>query len=279
MNTTDSQKTKAEQLKALHHQKKMLVLPNIWDPLGAALLEDLGYQAIATASAPVAFTSGFDDGQKIPFSEVLGKLERIVDKVDIPVTADIESGYANDNTGLAQNIEALIKTGVVGINLEDFNIETGAFFLLADQCERIMTVRKVSENCGIPLFINARTDVYLKGKNFASEKAKFEETLQRGRAYLDAGADCIFPPAMKDADDLKKLIDVLRCPVNVLAFPGTPDFQELKEIGVARLSLGPAFLKIAIKAMKETALKLKNGEGLDEIKGNSITSDYLKHLV
>jgi 2-methylisocitrate lyase-like PEP mutase family enzyme len=142
-----------------------------------------------------------------------------------------------------------------------------------------MTVKKVSETCGVPLFINARTDVYLKGKNFASEKAKFDETLQRGKAYLDAGADCIFPPAMKDADDLEKLIEALRCPVNVLAFPGTPDFQVLRGIGVARLSLGPGFLKIAIKAMKEIAIKLKNGEGLDEIKGNNITSDYLKQLV
>jgi len=274
-----SQKVKAEHFKKLHQGSEILVLPNIWDPLGAALLESLNYPAVATASASVALTGGYEDGEHIPFSDVLIRLKAITASVKIPVTADIESGYAISDEALEKNIEQVINTGIVGINLEDHDKQSDTLFSLEAQANRIRLVRKVAETMNVPLFINARTDVYLRGKGFVTPEEKLMETLRRGKAYLDAGADGLFPPAMKDKDELAKLVSSLRCPVNVIAFPGIPDFKTLKEIGVARISLGPGFLKIAIRAMKQLALKLKNYEGLDEVIDNEISSEELKKLV
>ncbi|MGZ4042815.1 MAG: isocitrate lyase/PEP mutase family protein [Bacteroidia bacterium] len=273
-----TQETKAQLFHSLHHNGKMLVLPNIWDPLAALLIEDLGYQAIATASASIAFSNGHNDGENMPFNELLTLLSKITRGVNIPVTADIESGYADTESGLQKNIERLVNTGIVGINLEDTNRQKNTLFSIETQCKRIGIVRKISEDMNIPLFINARTDVYIRD-NFASDEEKFEETIKRGRAYLNAGADCIFPIVMKQKQDIQNLISVLKCPINILTIAGVPDLKTLSEIGVARVSLGPSFLKIAIRAMKNMAVKLKNYEGIEEIYENEITTDYLKNLV
>jgi len=273
------QQTKALQFHALHHNGKMLVLPNIWDSLGASLLEKLEYPAVATASASIAFTNGFDDGENIPFIEVLKKLTQIVKSVNIPVTADIESGYADTHSELQKNIELIIKTGIAGINIEDTNKQSGKLFSIEEQCERIQLIKKVSSDMEVPIFINARTDVFIRGKDFVSDEEKFKETLKRGREYVNAGADCIFPIAMKQKNDIQNLVTTLQCPVNILAIPGIPDLKILKEIGVVRVSLGPSFLKIVIKAMKQLAIKLKNYEGMNEIEENDVTTDYLKELV
>lgn len=279
MEIIESQKEKAKLFKELHHNGNILVLPNIWDPLGAALLQSLEYPAIATASASVAFANGYDDGEHVPFKDVLTLLSKIAASVNLPVTADIESGYASTQADLQKNIELLLSTGIVGINFEDYDKQTESLFPLEVQCERIGLIRKISEALGLPLFINARTDVYLRGKVFITEEEKLSETIKRGKAYIEAGADCLFPPAMKIKDDLKKLITTLKCPVNVIAIPGIPDFKSLQQIGVARLSLGPGFLKVAIKAMKDVALKLKSYEGLSEVTGIDVTSADLKTLV
>ena len=126
----NSQKEKAQQFLQLHHSGKMLVLPNIWDPLGALLLEELEYPAVATASASVAYSNGFNDGENIPFIQLIDLLKRIVESVDIPVTADIESGYAGNDADLQENIKKLLATGIVGINIEDTDKATNELFPL-----------------------------------------------------------------------------------------------------------------------------------------------------
>lgn len=279
MTRSKIQQAKALLLHELHHNGKMLVLPNIWDPLGAALLESLEYPAIATASASIAFTNGYIDGENMPFNEVVIQLNKIVKSVNIPVTADIENGYASSDTKFRKNIEMIINSGVVGINIEDTNKHSGALFPIEIQCQRIGMIRNISEAMGTALFINARTDVYIKGNDFITDEEKFEETLKRGKAYMDAGADCIYPIVMKQKKDIQNLISALQCPVNILALPGVSDLKSLNEIGVARVSLGPGFLKIALQAMKKLALKLKSHEGMDEIIGNEITSDSIVNLI
>lgn len=269
---------KARVFKELHHSGTVLVLPNIWDPLGARLLESLGYPAVATASASVALTNGYDDGERIPFNDVVTRLAQIVKSVALPVTADIESGYTDTEEQLQKNIEALLETGIVGINFEDYNKRTGLLLPIESQCRRIKLIRKVADAMQVQLFINARTDVVLRGKEFGTEQ-KMDETLNRGKAYLNAGADCFFPLAVKNKNELVRLMASLQCPINVLALPGIPDFKTLRDIGIARVSLGPGFLKIAIKAMKTLAMKLKNYDGLEEVIENEVTSEYLKNLV
>lgn len=270
---------KAKQFYDLHHSGKLLILPNIWDCLGASLLESLNYPAIATASASIAFTNGYDDGEKISFNELLALLKKIVKSVNIPVSADIESGFAGDDLQLEENIKQFLDTGIVGINFEDTDKKTNSLLSVETQCDKIKLIRKVAEAKGISLFINARADVYLRGKNLDTPESKFEETLKRGRAYKAAGADCFYPIAMTRHEDLKRLVEQLQMPVNVITIPGIPELNILNEMGIARVSLGPSFLKIAIKGMKDLATKLKKFEGLSDITENNVTSIYLKDLV
>jgi len=273
-----NQQQKAKQFRDLHHSGRLLILPNIWDPLGALLLENLEFPAVATASASVAFSNGYDDGEKIPFNTLLTLLKRITAKVNIPVSADVESGFATDEVVLKKNMIQLIETGIVGINIEDTEKKTSSLLALEVQCERIKAIREVAKEMDIPLFINARTDVYIRGK-LDTDDAKYKETLKRGLAYKAAGADCFYPITLTSRDYIKKLIEQLEMPVNVVTMSGLPELAVLNEIGVARLSLGPSFLKIAIKSMKNLAMKLQNYEGLSEITENEITSAYLKDLV
>jgi 2-methylisocitrate lyase-like PEP mutase family enzyme len=274
-----TQQEKVKQFYNLHHSGRLLILPNIWDCLGANLLESLNYPAIATASASVAFTNGYDDGQKISFDSVLALLRKIVSSVSIPVSADIESGFAENDRQLKENIKQLIAAGIVGINIEDTDKKTDSILAAETQCEKIKLIKKVSEEVGVPLFINARADVYLRGKNFGTPESKFEEALKRGRAYKAAGANCFYPIGMTRQEDIKRMVEQLQMPVNVITIPGIPELKVLNEIGVARVSLGPSFLKIAIKAMKNLALKLQNFEGLSDITENEVTSAYVKDLV
>lgn len=274
-----TQQEKAKQLYELHYSNKLLVLPNIWDVLGALLLEDIGYPAIATASAAVAYTKGYNDGENIPFDDVLHNLKRIANSVNVPVTADIESGYAQNEIQFEKNIRSLIKTGIAGINIEDTDKKTKSLLPAEVQCERIKRIKKVSEEMNVPLFINARTDTFIHAKNFSSPQQQLEETIQRGSAYKDAGADCFYPILFSKQEDIKAIVEAVKIPVNILMAPGIPDLNELQAIGVARVSLGPGFLRYAIKAMKELAIKLQYNEGLNEVIANEITSDYFKKLI
>jgi len=279
MNTPLTQKEKALQLKALHHSGKLLILPNVWDVLGAVLLESLDFQAIATASAAMAWSSGYNDGEQVPFNQVRQCLTEIAACVNVPVTADIESAYASTYEQLRENIAQLLETGVVGINIEDTNTATGEMYSVEVQARRIKIIREVADAKDIPLFINARTDVVFHSALFESEEARLDEIINRGQAYKDAGADCFYPIAIKKKEQIQKLIAELDFPINILTIPGIPPLKELEEMGVARVSLGPSFLKLALKTMKDTALKLKNYEGLTEIINNDVTSDYVKGLV
>ena len=274
-----TQQAKADALRALHHNGHLLVLPNIWNPLGAALLQDIGYAAVATASASIAYTNGYDDGEHIPFNDVLKSLQQIVSSVAIPVTADIESGYTANNNQLKDHIKKLISTGIAGINFEDSHKQNGQLLSIEEQSEKIKLIKNTAAETGVPLFINARTDVYIKADKAQPAEEKFNEALKRGKAYIAAGADCFFPILMKEKQDIQNLVAALKAPVNILAVPGVPDLKTLHHIGVARVSLGPGFLKVAIRALKEIALRLKNYEGLENVTSNAVTSDYLKTLI
>jgi 2-methylisocitrate lyase-like PEP mutase family enzyme len=272
------QPEKGNLLNTLHHNGKLLVLPNIWDPLGAVMLESLGYPAVATASASIAFSNGYPDGEKIPFKDLLFILNKIVQSLKIPVTADIESGYAKNNAELKENIKMLLNAGIAGINFEDTNKDDKTIISIEAQCEKLDMIRNTASEMGVPLFINARTDVYLKANDLSDEE-KLVETIHRGKAYKDSGADGFYPISLKKKEQIEIIIKKVGLPVNVLLIPGIPDFETLKTIGVARLSLGPGFLKTSINAMKNIAEKLLHNEGIQEVSGNPVTTAYLNTLI
>lgn len=273
------QQEKAEQFYQLHHTNKLFILPNVWDILGVKLLESLDYKAIATASASIAYSNGFDDGENIPFENVLSTLKNIVNSTNLPVTADIETCYAIDEIQLEKNIKQIIATGVVGINIEDSNHSNHTLNSIKIQCNRIKLIKSVAEEMNVSLFINARTDVLLYNNLFSTSEAKNTELIKRGLAYKEAGANCFFPIAIRNEEEIKALVKELSMPINILALPGIPDFTILDKLGVARVSLGPGLLKYAMKAIKSLATELKEYKGLSLITENEITSDYLKSLI
>ncbi|HLG41415.1 MAG TPA: isocitrate lyase/phosphoenolpyruvate mutase family protein, partial [Chitinophagaceae bacterium] len=148
-----TQQEKAMQFYNLHYSGELLVLPNVWDCLGAMLLENIGYSAVATASASIAYTNGYDDGENIPFDDLLILLKKIADSVNLPVTADIESGFAENDIQLEKNIRRIIETGIVGINIEDSDKKTKTLLPIAIQSDRIRLIKRVSNEMGVSLFI------------------------------------------------------------------------------------------------------------------------------
>lgn len=262
------QPEKGKILQDLHQNGKLLILPNIWEVSGAAMLENIGYPAVATSSSAIANSNGYDDGEKIPFNDLLHILERIVRSVNVPVTADVESAYAKDNATLAENIKKLIGTGIAGINFEDSHHDEQKLIPEDEQCEKIFLIKKTASEMGMPLFINARTDSYIN--TYISSEEKLSETIKRGKAYKEAGANCLYPITLKDKKDIETIIKEVDLPVNILLLAGIPDFNELKEIGVTRLSLGGNFIKFAISAMKNVAGKLLKFEGMNDITQNEL---------
>lgn len=248
-----NQADKAARLLELHHEQEPLVLINAWDAASAVVVEQLGFPAVATTSAGLANALGYADGQHAPWPEVVAAIKRVVQSVRVPVTADIESGFAGTAGQLRQSMMQVIEAGVVGINLEDLQpgSRQGELFAVEDQVQNIHAVRKCAEEPGIRLVINARTDAYWQ-KGAAPETA-MKNTLERGRAYLDAGADCIFIPGLRNPEQIRTLVDAWKAPINILAGPGVPSIPELGKLGVKRVSFGSGPMRAAMGLLRKIA--------------------------
>jgi len=254
MNTTE-QMRKAEALRKLHVGPRTLVLPNAWDAASARVLEELGYPAIATTSAGVAFALGYSDGQRISRDEMLDIVARIARAVRVPVTADMESGYGTTPAEMAETAKAIIRAGAVGLNLEDVTGDTESSQVdIALQQEKIRTIREVSASLGVSLVINARTDVYLMPIGPAA--TRFERTVERLRAYRAAGADCVFAPGVSDRALIEELVKAVGAPLNILVTPGCPPIPELQELGVARASIGSGVMRTTLGLVRRIGKEL-----------------------
>jgi len=247
-----SQAQKAALLKKLHHGPKILVLANAWDPISARIVEEIGFPAVATTSAGVAATAGYPDGQRISRDEMLGVVARIARAVQIPVTADMEAGYGTTSEEMAEMARELIAAGAVGLNLEDMTGDDESSQVdLSLQVEKIRAIREASSAAGVPLVINARTDIYLMP--IGPAETRFERTMERLRAYAKAGADCVFAPAVKDAETIAKLAKAVEAPLNALLMPGVPNLNELERLGVARASIGSGLMRATLGTARKIA--------------------------
>jgi 2-methylisocitrate lyase-like PEP mutase family enzyme len=233
---------KAERLRALHRPGTPVVLPNAWDVASAKRFAGAGFAAIATTSAGIANALGHPDGQVIPADEMLDAVARIAAAVDVPVSADLEAGYGLADDELARRV---IAAGCVGLNLEDSDHAQGKGNLVAAelQAERIAKFASAARAAGVPLVVNARVDVYLS-RLAAAERVP--EAIRRGRLYLDAGADCIYPILGHDEREIAEIVRGTRGAVNVMALPVAPPLARLAEIGVARVTFGSLLMKRAL---------------------------------
>ena len=275
---TTNQIRKAENFLALHADSKLLVLPNIWDPLGARMLEDMGFPAVATASAAVSYSLGFDDGEVIDFETMLEIVGRIASSVDVPVTADIERGYANSLPELKENIARLIEAGVVGVNLEDSMSDEGSLRSIDDQAERIAAVLQAAQSAGVPLVINARIDTFITESN-APVSELVAETNKRAIAYGKAGAHCVYPIGAGSLSVLEPIVQAISTHINVYASPSTASMQELETAGVSRISVGPGLLKAGFGAMKRMANGLRHYELYADCTPGQATSEEIEKIV
>jgi len=250
-----TQKEKAELFKSLHIKGAPLILFNIWDAGSARVIEQAGAKAIATGSWSVAAANGFDDGEKIPIELVFANLERIVASVSVPVTLDFEGGYATNVDELKENIRNLIAAGGIGLNFEDRIVAGGGLHSIEDQSARIKAIREAAETANIPLYINARTDVFLQTYPAANDEAQLEQALQRAEAYAKAGASGLFAPGLRDPNLINKLCESSPLPVNIMVLPDTPTTKTMAELGVARISYGASPYRQMMAALKEAGEK------------------------
>jgi 2-methylisocitrate lyase-like PEP mutase family enzyme len=247
-----AQAEKAEKLRKLHHGPRILALPNAWDVVSARILEELDYPAIATSSAAMAFSLGYPDGQRISRGEMLEAVARITRAVSVPVTADLESGYGKTPEEIADFTKAMVAAGAVGLNFEDVTGDDESTHVdLGLQVKKIRAIREMAAEMSVPVVINARTDIYLMP--IGPEATRFDRTVERSRAYREAGADCLFVPGLCNGETIAKLVKALAAPLNILASAGCPSLDELEKMGVARVSAGSSAMRAAMGAFQRVA--------------------------
>ncbi|MBB5937280.1 isocitrate lyase/PEP mutase family protein [Streptomyces zagrosensis] len=247
---------RARAFRDLHSDERVLVLPNAWDSVSARLIERSGAAAVATTSAGVSWALGAADGEQLGRAQALELIGRVVDAVDVPVTADIECGYADDAAGVAATIRDVLAAGAVGVNLEDaaYTSDGPPVRPADEQAERIAAARRAADEAGVPLFINARTDIYLRAAG--TPATQLAETLDRAAAYLAAGADGIFVPGVVEPAVVAALARGIAAPLNITVGPGAPSVGELARLGVARVSVGAGIAQAAHALTQRAAREL-----------------------
>ncbi|HEV7122624.1 MAG TPA: isocitrate lyase/phosphoenolpyruvate mutase family protein [Rhodanobacter sp.] len=250
----------ADAFRRMHDRKQVLLLPNCWDAGSARLFERRGFAAVATTSAGMAWSLGYADGECAPLVEVLAALARITRVVDVPVTADIETGYGAAPTDVTATVKAVIAAGAVGINIEDGMPGHGPLRDVADAAARVRAARLAADESGVPIVINARVDHWMQHDE-ADPAARLADAIERAQAYLAAGADCIYPIGLGDAPTLAALVAAIDAPINVAAGPAMPGLHELETIGVARVSTATRFAAVALGAVDHAVTEMRASGG------------------
>jgi 2-methylisocitrate lyase-like PEP mutase family enzyme len=271
------QKEKAVQFRQFHHEVPLLVLPNVWDAASARIVVQAGCRAIATTSSGVAAALGYRDGQQISRDMLIEALARITRVVECPVTADIEAGYGNTIDEVLQTVKEVITTGVVGINIEDsLTHQEQALVEISYQVEQIKALRQLANSMDVPFVINARVDVFLLA--IGEPESRFEQAVQRANAYLQAGADCVYPIGMLDRDLIANLVKAINGPINILGGPPAPTLPELARLGVARVSLASGLMRSVLGHLRAIAQELLEHGTYASMKTEALSGSEFRSL-
>jgi 2-methylisocitrate lyase-like PEP mutase family enzyme len=221
--------------KAMHQQSTPLLIGNAWDVASAHAVKQAGYLAVGTSSAAIASMFGYADGEGLSFAELQQLVTRMAAACDVPLSVDMEAGYADEPEQVAANLHALATLGVVGVNLEDSLVRRGKRHLLDAEvfAARLAVITAKLAMAGTEMFLNVRTDTFLLGDNDAQA-----ETIRRGQLYADAGADGLFVPCVIQTRDIAAIVEAVPLPLNVMCMPELPAFDRLAELGVKRISMG-----------------------------------------
>ena len=271
--------TRADTFRALHLAGG-LILPNAWDVASARIVEAAGFPAVATSSASVAFARGFRDDGSIGRDAMLREVALIASRVSVPVSADVEAGYGPTLADVEATVAGVIAAGAVGINLEDA-IPGGApapLFGLEDAAGRVATARATAERLGVPIVINARTDPFLLALGDSDEE-RLAIAIERGRAYLAAGADIVFVPGVRDPALVRRLADGIGGPLSLMVGPGAPPAAELFAAGARRISLGPHTMLAALGTLRAIAGEARRSGTWTELGRHHVPFDELESLM
>jgi 2-methylisocitrate lyase-like PEP mutase family enzyme len=270
------QAAKAEAFRALHRGPPLLLMANAWDAVTARMFEAEGFAAVATTSGGVSAALGFPDGEAAPWDEVVGQTARIVRAVKVPVTADIEGGFGATPEAVARSIADIIGAGAVGVNLEDSIKGPVPLRSLDDAAARIRAARAAAVAAGVPIVINARIDVFIR--HAGEGEAQFDEAVARGRAYLAAGADCIYPITLRDPTTIRRLADALRCPININVRAGYPSVPELEALGVARVTTATQLTWLGLSTVRDSVRAIRTTGRFDTI-DPTVTGPEMQQLL
>ena len=237
--------TNYEKFFQLHHQKNPFIIANAWNAKSAQIIENNGYDAIATSSGAIADTLGYADGEKIPFSELLYVVRRIISSISIPLSVDLERGYSDNLAELNDNVQKLIDIGVVGINLEDAQGEE--IYL-----KKLNSIKNYLTKNNQQLFINARTDGFLQ-----KLESPLETTLKRAKLYEEAGADGLFVTGVQDISLVKEITSSVTLPVNVVGVPKLSSIEALANCGVKRISMAVLLYKATYLQLEKMAKDIR----------------------
>lgn len=271
------QKEQAERFRAMHHAAPMLVLPNVWDAASARVIELAGFPAVATTSAGVALALGYRDGQRMSRDLMIEAIARIARVVTCPVTADIEAGYGASIPEVVETVKAVITTGVVGFNIEDSR--PGGAASLVDvgyQTELIAALRELASALDIPFVINARVDVYVR--EIGEPESRFEQTVRRANAYLQAGADCAYPIGILPGETIADLVKAIDGPINIMGGPRQAPLAELERYGVARVSLAGSVFYAMLGQLRAVARDIRERGDYTRMTAESLSSAEMRSL-
>ena len=247
------QKEKATAFAALHQKGNPVIIYNIWDAGTAKAVADAGAKALGTGSWSVAAAQGYADGENLPMEARLSTAKSIASAVELPLSVDFEGGYAEDPAELAKNVAKVIDAGAIGVNFDDQVVGGSGVYPISRQAERIRAIRSLADSRGIPLFINARTDLFLQEGDRTKHAALLDEAVARARAYAEAGGNGFFAPGLADEELIRKLCEASPVPVNIMMMPGVSAPKRLGELGVARVSYGPGPYRAMMAKLKEDA--------------------------
>jgi 2-methylisocitrate lyase-like PEP mutase family enzyme len=254
---------KAQKFLELHDAAGILILLNAWDAASARVFAAAGAKAIGTTSMGISASQGLPDVEHIPLERMLESVSRIANAVDVPVNADMESGYGNTIEAVVASITRAAACGIAGINIEDGTpSETSPLVDAGQFADRITAIRVGMTTMGVPLVINARTDVYLRAVGDPEERLR--KTITRANTYVEAGADCVFVPGGLSRETIAELVREIDAPLNVVANPAisspvVPSVSELADIGVARVSVGSGLMRTALAVTKRAAEEVLSG--------------------
>ena len=249
----ENTRARGTELLRLHQVPELLTVVNVWDVASAKVVAEVpGTTALATASHSIAASYGYRDGENIPADLMLEAVKRIVDATDLPVSADLEGGYGD----AVETVRRAIGLGVVGANIED------QMRPLTEAAANVEAIMKVAEDEGVEFVLNARTDAFALGRD-RDKGEMLADAIERGRAFLDAGAPVVFVPARLGEEQVTELVDAFGPQrLTVIGIPGMPSLARLEELGVARVSYGPMSQNVALTALAELVEEVHRGGGV-----------------